>query len=134
MFRFGGSLKKEMPSMFADPQSVTINAVANSLPRVASGTNSGSFSKDDQTVQLAASHTIGKSRTRHLIRLDHNQIAADPLAAGINVKATMAAYLVIDVPATGYSLATQKQVVDGLTLFLTTSSGANVTKLLGGES
>jgi len=120
--------------MFTDPQSVTINSVAVSLPRVSSGTNSGAFSKDDATVKLAINHTVAKSRTRHYIRLDHSQIAADPLAAGINVQAKMAVSVSIDVPATGYSLTTQKQVVDALVAYLTTGTGANVTKILGGES
>lgn len=120
--------------MFADPQSVTINSVAISLPRTSSGTNSGAFQKDDGTVKLSVSHNSSGSRTRHLIRLDHSKIAADPLAAGINVKASVTAYLVIDVPATGYSLAEEKQVVDGLTAFLTASSGAKVTQILGNES
>jgi len=49
--------------MLTDPQSVTINAVANSLPRVGSSNNSGSFSKDDANVKLEVSHSYGK-RTR----------------------------------------------------------------------
>jgi hypothetical protein len=119
--------------MFADPQSITINAVANSLPRTSSGTNSGVFTKDDALVKLSFSHQLGK-RIRRVVRLDHAKIAADPLLAGVNVKANVAVYLVVDVPETGYTVVEQKQVVDGLTAFLTASSGANVTKLLGGES
>ena len=118
---------------FADPQSVTINAVANSLPRTSSGVNQGAFTKDDGLVKLSISHTLGK-RNRRVVRLDHSKIAADPLLAGVNVKASMAVYLVMDTPETGYTLAEAKQVVDGLTAYLTASTGANVTKLLGGES
>jgi len=120
--------------MFTDPQSVTINAVANTLPRTSFGTNAGTFTKDDGLVKLAISHSTSGKRSRRLVRLDHAKIAADPLTAGVNVKAQMAVYLVCDVPETGYTLAEQKQIVDGLTAFLTASSGANVTKILGGES
>ena len=119
--------------MFADPQSVTINAVANSLPRTSSGTNSGVFTKDDGLVKLSISHTQGK-RNRHLVKLDHAKIAADPLLAGVNVKASMTVHLVIDAPETGYTIAEIKQIVDALTGFATASSGANVTKIIGGES
>jgi len=119
--------------MFSDPQSVTINAVANSLPRTSSGSNSGVFTKDDGLVRMSISHTLGK-RNRRLVRLDHAKIAADPLLAGVNVKASMAVYLVIDTPETGYSITEIKQVTDGFAAFLTASSGANVTKVLGGES
>lgn len=118
---------------FADPQSVTINAVANSLPRTSSGTNSGVFTKDDGLVKLTVSHQLGK-RNRSMVRVDHSKIAADPLLAGVNVKASMAVYLVVDSPETGYTLAETKQVVDGLVAYLTASTGARVTQLLGRES
>jgi hypothetical protein len=119
--------------MFTDPQSVTINAVANSLPRISSGTLSGAFQKDDGLVKLSISHQVGK-RSRHFIRLDHSKIAADPLTAGVNVKASMSVWMVCDVPETGYTQAEQKQIVDALTAYLTASSGARVTQLLGNES
>jgi hypothetical protein len=119
--------------MFSDPQTITINSIANTLPRTSSGSNAGVFTKDDVTVKLSITHQLGK-RNRRVVRLDHSKIAADPLLAGINVKATMAAYVVFDTPETGYSLAEQKQVVDGLTAYLTASAGANITKILGGES
>lgn len=119
--------------MFSDPQSVTINSVANSLPRTSSGTNSGVFTKDDGLVKLSISHTLGR-RNRRVVKLDHAKIAADPLLAGVNVKASMTVHLVVDSPETGYTLAEAKQIVDALTGYLTASSGANVTKILGGES
>jgi len=118
---------------FADPQSVTINAVAQSLPRISSGTNAGVFQKDDTTVKLSVSHTYG-ARNRRLLRLDHSKIAADPLVASTNVRLSMSAYLVVDVPATGYTVAEAKQVVDALVAYLAASSGARVTQLLGGEN
>jgi len=117
---------------FADPQSVTINAVANSLPRISSGVNTGSFQKDDTTVALSVSHQYG-SRTRRQLRLDHSKIAADVFTSD-NTKYSMSAYIVIDVPTTGYTIAEQKQIVDALTAYLTASSGAKVTQLLGGEN
>lgn len=117
---------------FADPQSVTINAVANSLPRISSGVNTGAFQKDDTTVKLSVSHQYG-SRTRRQLRLDHSKIAADVFTSD-NTKYSMSAYLVVDVPSTGYTVAEQKQIVDALTAYLTASSGARVTQLLGGEN
>jgi hypothetical protein len=118
--------------VFSDPQSVTINAVANSLPRISAGANAGVFRKDDATVKLTISHAEAK-RYRRMVRLDHNKLASDPYVTGDNVPVSMAAYMVIDVPLLGYTVAEQKQVVDGLTLFVTTGSGAAVTKILGGE-
>lgn len=118
---------------FADPQSVTINAVANSLPRISSGPNNGAFQKDDATVKLSVAHAYNK-RVRRTIRLDHKKIAADPLQPSTNTQFSMSCYIVIDAPVVGYTVAEQKQIVDGLTAYLTASSGARVTQLLGGEN
>lgn len=118
---------------FADPQSVTINAVAQTLPRVSSGINTGSFKKDDGNVALTVSHSYG-ARTRRTIRLDHAKIAADPLISAQSIRYSMSTYLVIDTPLTGYTVAEAKQVVDALVAYLTASTGARVTQLLGGEN
>ncbi len=117
---------------FADPQTVTINAVANVLPRTSSGVNTGAFTKDDGNVKLSVSHAYGK-RTRRTIRVESSKIAADPLT-GLNVKSSMSCFIVVDAPVTGYTIAEQKQIVDGLTGYLTATSGARVTQLLGGEN
>lgn len=119
--------------MFSDPQSLTINAVANSLPRTSSGVNTGAFTKDDGNVKMTISHQLGK-RTRRNIRVDFRKVAADPLSTGFNKEYTMSAYLVVDHPVVGFTITETKNVVDALTAFLTASSGANVTKILGGES
>jgi hypothetical protein len=116
----------------ADPQSVTISGTAISLPRTSSGVASGAFTSGDQNTKLTVSHTNGK-RNRHLVRLDSSKIAADPLLAGINVMASASAYLVVDVPKTGFTQAEQKAIVDALVAYLAAGSGAVVSKVLGGE-
>jgi len=117
----------------SDPQSVTINAVAVSLPRTSSGVNSGTFTSNDGTVKESVSHQYGK-RNRHLLRIDHSKIAPDPLISAQNVKHSMSFYVVADVPVTGYTNAEAKQVIDGFIAQLNASSGALITKLLGGEN
>lgn len=119
--------------MLADPQSVTISAVANSLPRVSSGVNLGGFSKDDGTVALRVQHTYGK-RTRRLIRIDVAKIAADPLISAQSIRYSMGCYVVFDLPQTGYTPAEAKAVWDGFVTQLNASSGTVITKVLGGES
>lgn len=118
--------------MLTDPQSVTINAVANSLPAVRRGDNLSVYQKDDTTVKLTVSHQY-QTRTRRMVRLDLTKIAADPITAQ-NASFSMAAYLVIDQPKSGFTIAEAKQLVDALTAYLTASSGAKVTSVLGGES
>lgn len=119
--------------MLADPQTVTINAVAQTLPAIARGVNNSSYQKDDGSVKLSVSHQYGK-RTRRTVRLDYSKIVADPLVPAQNQKVSMSTYLVIDQPITGLTIAEIKQVVDGLTAYLTASSGAKVTSVVGGES
>lgn len=118
---------------FADPQSVTINAVAQTLPRVSSGVDKGVFQKDDTTVRLTVSSAYAK-RTRRTIRLDFSKVAVDPLIPTQNAPYSMSTYIVVDVPQVGFTVVEQKQIVDALTAYLTASSGARVTQLLGGEN
>ncbi len=119
--------------MFADPQSVTINSVAISLPRTSSASNAGGFLSNDAVVAENVSHQYGK-RTRRVFRIDHSKIAPDPLISAQNIKYSMSFYVVADVPVTGYTVAEQKQVIDGFVAQLNATSGALITKWLGGES
>lgn len=117
----------------SDPQSVTINAVAISLPRTSSGINSGTFTSNDGLVKELVSHSYGK-RTRHIFRIDHSKVSPDPFVSAQNNKYSMSFYFVCDVPTLGYTVAEQKQVVDGFIAQLNASSGALITKVLGGEN
>lgn len=119
--------------MLSDPQSVTINAVAVQLPRVSTGPNTGTYQSNDGTVKETVSHTNGR-RHRRMFRIDHSKVAPDPLISSQNIVHSMGAYLVVDVPPTGYTVAEQKQVIDGLIAQLTASSGVLITKFLGGEN
>lgn len=120
--------------MFADPQSITVNSVAISLPRVSAGNQSGRFASSDGNVIETISHTSTKTRTRRMLRFDQSKVAADPLISAQNIKYSMSAYLVVDVPVTGFTVAEAKLLVDGMMAYLTASSGAKITQLLGGEA
>lgn len=117
---------------FSDPQSVTVNAVAKSLPRVASNGGSSEYQMDDSSYKLVISRTIGKRR-RYMVRLDARKIASDPLVSANNREYTAAAYLVIDAPLTGigYTNVEVKDIVLGLTGWLTST---NVLKVAGNEN
>lgn len=119
---------------FADPQSLVIPVIGTvSLPRTSSGLSTGTFTKDDGNVKLEIGHVYGK-RNRRTVRVTHRKVAADPLVAAQNLQYSMSCYLVVDTPTVGYTVAEAKQIVDGLVAYLTISTGANVTKLLGGEN
>jgi hypothetical protein len=130
----GGNINVKSNAMsFADPQSITIDSVAVSLPRTGSGDGTGEFTSSDGTVKLTVATSNGK-RNRHTIRIDHSKVAPDPFASGVNTSYSMSTYIVVDVPLVGYTLTEAQEVVDAFTTFLTSSSSAAVTKLLGGEN
>lgn len=119
---------------FSDPQSVTINAIANSLARTGSGTGTGTFKKDDGSMELLVTQKVG-NRLRHTIRLNHNKVAVDPLVPTVNKPYSMSVIVTVDTPANqGYTLTEQKQVTEGLLAWLTASSGAKIVQLLAGEN
>lgn len=118
---------------FADPQSITINAVATSLPRTSSGVNSGVFTAADGNLRLTVSHSYGK-KTRRMIRLDSSKTAADPLLPAQNVKLSSGVYLVVETPVAGFTNTELKQQIDGFIAALSASSGAKISQLLGGEN
>nr|UJQ85834.1 MAG: hypothetical protein 2 [Leviviridae sp.] len=120
--------------MLADPQTITINAIAQTLARTSMGANSGAFATNDGTHKLAVSHSLGNVNQR-IIRLDRVQTVSNPLTTGEYLDVADSVWLVSKTPRVGYLTVTQqKQLVDGFLAALTASSGALITKLLGGES
>jgi len=119
--------------MLTDPQSVTINSVAISLPRVSAGANAASYQSNDGLTKLSISHIYGK-RARRVIRLDLSKIAPDPLISSTNIKYSTSIYVVVDQPVTGYTPAELKLISDGFVTLLGASTGAIMTRLYGGES
>jgi len=118
----------------SDPQDVIINSITTSLPRISSGNNSSVYQSNDGLIRYILSHQYNAKRVRHLVRLEHAKIAADPFQSTLNARYNMSAHLVVDSPIVGYTVAEQKYVVDALAAELTASSGALVTKIIGGES
>lgn len=119
--------------MLADPQSITINSVAQSLKAVSRAADASGYQTNDGLYKLTNSSQYGK-RVRRTSRLDFKKIAADPLTTGVNQEYTGSVYLVFDLPTVGYTPAEAKLVSDGFIAYLAASSGAVVTALLGGES
>lgn len=117
--------------MFSDPQSVTINAIANSLPAIARNEDSSVYQKDDGSIKLTISHRYLNERSRFTVRLDQSKTAADPLVSANNRVYSHSCYLVIDKPIVGYTNSESQLLASGLTAFLTQ---ANLLKVLGGET
>lgn len=116
--------------MFTDPQSVTYNSVAKTMPRIKTGPSDSTYRTADETFQFRISHQSTAKRTRRMVRLDQTLIAADPLTA-VNSSQTAGVYLVIDEPKFGFDDATLDYMVDALVAWLTSG---NIAKLLGSET
>jgi len=115
---------------FADPQSITVNAVAQSMPRIETSGLTSKYSKDDETFKLVVSHTRTNDRVRSMVRVDQRAVVADPLTA-VNDYENLGIYLVIDRPTVGFTSTQVDYVVQALKTWLST---ANVVKVFGLES
>lgn len=116
---------------FADPQSVTIDGAAVSLPRTGFGTSSGKFTSADGADSLEIQHQTGGPRFRHLVRLSDTRIVSDPLVPDQNRAVSMSAHIVIDMPRNGYTAAEIADLAAALTGWATE---ANLLKVVSGES
>lgn len=118
--------------MFSDPQSVTYNTVAKSLPAIGRGDSQSEYKLNDSGVvyDLILSHQFGK-RTRAIARLRRDSYSSDPLVPTQNILASMTTTLTVDFPNVGLTAADAQLLVKALTDWLTVS---NVTKLVNGET
>lgn len=118
---------------FPDPVVFSYGAGTFDMNRTSFGTNSGSFKNEDSSATLSFSHQYGK-RVRRTVRFDGRKVAPDPLMPDTNVPYSTSVYLVVDAPNAGYSNEELKVAITALAEFLTENSGANATKLLGGQA
>lgn len=123
-------LSGAMP-MFADPQTVTINAVAQTLAAISREPKSSTYREDVGEYELVISHQENSKRNRRVVRLNRKTTSADPYIPAQNVDVSHSVYLVIDAPIAGFTNTQIDQDVAGLVAWLTS---ANVLKVLGGES
>lgn len=115
--------------MLADPQSVTINAVATSLPRTSMGPTVNVYTAADGNTSMTTKQNQTGSRFRREVRLSQKKIAADPISS-VNKEIGVSVYLVIDEPKAGFTDTEIKYLISALTGWLTS---ANQDKILGAE-
>lgn len=115
---------------FTDPQSVTVDGVAASLPRVETAGNKSVYRSADRNKTLTISHqTTAKGRRRRMVRFDIRKIAADPLTAE-NVYCESSQYFVFDHPEYGF---TTDELSDAMAGLFAWAIEANRLKVLGDE-
>lgn len=116
--------------MFSDPQSVTVNTVAQSMPRISSDGRKAIYQKSDGTYTLTISHAKSGTRTRSNVRIDRKAIVTNPLDSS-NDYDTLTVYIVIDRPEFGFSVTDVQQLVAGFAAYLDNTA---VAKVYGQES
>jgi len=123
--------RKTLPMAFADPTSVTINAVSKSLARVTQDGRTGVFELASDGLVLKVSHVI-KKRASRMVRLDRTVTRADALT-GLNTPVTDSIWIVYNAP-TGLTvpISEQKYMLNALADFIKVAG--NQDKFLNGES
>lgn len=116
--------------MFTDPQVVTVNSVAKSMPRLLFDGLSSSYATADGLFKFKISHQKSNKRIRSMARIDQRAIVADPLTAE-NDYETLGVYLVIDRPEVGFSSTQVEQLITG---FKTWLDATMIGKLYGQEA
>jgi hypothetical protein len=117
----------------ADPQTVTVNAVAKTLARVGSSDYSGTFNSAADGLVLRVSHTQGR-RNRSTVRLEISKISADPLVPSTNRPYSMTVYAVVDTPTQGFTTTEITNNIKALVDWFTASSYAGTVKIVNKES
>jgi DNA-binding MltR family transcriptional regulator len=114
---------------FTDPQTITVNTVAQTLNLVNSEGSKSVYSTADESFKMTLSHQESKNRTRRMVRVDNRVVAADPLTSENEYK-SLGIYLVIDEPEYGFTDVEIDHVVQALNVWMDT---ANITKVLSSQ-
>lgn len=117
----------------ADPQSITVNAVAKSMPRILTEGSHSFYQMSDQTFSLDVRHRTvkraQKSRVVSLVTFTQRKVVADPLTA-VNDYETLASSVQFDRPEAGFTATEMDQQWAGLKAWADTTM---IGKLYGRE-
>lgn len=116
--------------MLTDPQIVTVNAVAQSMPRISTKDLSSIYQTADEMFKLTISHITSNKRVRTMSRIDQRAVVTDPLTSE-NDYDTLGLYYVLDRPEVGFSVAQIQQLVTG---FQAWNTSAIIAQLVGKQS
>jgi hypothetical protein len=117
----------------ADPQSVKINGVSTSLPRVSTGDFKSVYESADGLIKVSLS-TQDSKRKRQTARIDVTKVTTDPFIPAQNVEVSMSCYVVFDRPPAGFSNKDALQVYEGFVEAINAGTFKIVSQLLGSES
>jgi hypothetical protein len=117
-------------SVLADPQTITIDGVAVSLPRIKIEGTKTTYQSADGLHRLIVSYTDAKGNTRYLVRYEEDAVSSDPISA-VNKKVSADVYLVIDQPSFGIDDTRVAKICAGLFSLL---DATMLGKVLGNQT
>jgi hypothetical protein len=118
--------------MFAEPITITVNAVAIVMNRRSSQGTSSVWSSSDNLWTLTISHqSVGKDRVRSMARLDQKKIVTNPLDS-TNDWDTFSTWTVEERPSFGFTTTEMKNQLSGFSTWHVLS--ATQDKVLNQES
>jgi hypothetical protein len=117
----------------SDPQAITQGATTFTFARHGFGTDSGTMATANGLDRLSISHQY-KARSRHIVRMDRDKIAANPFDTGLNDKYSMSVYTVFDVPRVGFTSAEVERLWDLQVKFLAQDTNGVILRVVQGES
>jgi len=117
--------------MFADPQVITVNSVAKSMPRYKTDGTKAFYQTPDELYRLTISHTPSGDRIRSMVRVDQRAIVTNPLDSTSNDWDTLSFYCVLDRPTYGFTQAQIEYLIAGFKTWLDNTA---LGKLTGSES
>jgi hypothetical protein len=119
--------------MLTDPQSITINAIANSLKGISRGNLESKYQTSDGAYALRIAHDVS-NRERSLVRLDKNVVGVDPFVSTINKPYRASWWLVGERPLNGAGITDVEfqQMGAGFLAYLATAG--YLDKIIGLES
>jgi len=119
---------------YTDPQTITVDAVPYTLPRVITGTTVGRFVSADAVREITVDPRGTAKRRRNVGRFFTKRNVVDPLIAGVSTQVQSMVSVTIDRPLTGVTDADVEKDFTGYIAWLTASSNANLKKLIAGEN
>jgi peroxiredoxin family protein len=103
-------------------------------PRISTGDKVSVYETSDGLNKLTISTQEINGRLRHLCRVDTSKLTTNIYEESKKQSVTTSVYLVIDRPENGFTVAECVKQIEGLFGFLSATSYANATKILGRES
>lgn len=117
--------------MYADPQSVTINAVPVSLPRTGSSLTEGTFQSADSATGLSITHRkTNRGRVQHRVSVRKDIIVPSIYNPAQNTPQSYSVSIVIDAPTVNVPSPDVAYLAKAIVAWAT---NANLDKLVGAE-